>query len=47
MAKEINTKESKINILAAKPGAKEITPSQTVLPLGIEKNADFGGAIGM
>lgn len=44
--KEITPIASKINILAAKSTAMEITPSQGMLPLGIEKNGDFG-EIGM
>lgn len=40
--KEITLKASKINILAAKSTAMEITPKQGSLPLGIEKNGDFG-----
>src|SRR5690606_39235084 len=46
MKKEITPNAHKINYLAAKSTAMEITPSQGVLPLGIEKNGDFG-EIGM
>lgn len=46
MTKEITPNANKINILAAKSTGKEITPSQGILPLGIEKAGDFG-EIGM
>lgn len=45
-AKEITPNASKISVLAAKSTGKEITHSQGVLPLGIEKAGDFG-EIGM
>lgn len=44
--KGINVNANKINILAAKSTGKEITSDQWVLPLGIEKDSDFG-EIGM
>jgi hypothetical protein len=44
--KEISLKASNISILAPKGGAKEISPLQASLPLGIEKDTDLGG-IGM
>ncbi|MDA5192815.1 hypothetical protein [Govanella unica] len=44
--KEITPKAIRINVLAAKSTGKEITPTQGVLPLGIEKAGDFG-EIGM
>jgi len=46
MAEEINLKANTIAILAPKVPSKEITPFQEVLPLGIEREEDFGG-IGM
>lgn len=46
MKKEITPNANKISYLATKSTAMEITPSQGVLPLGIEKNGDFG-EIGM
>ena len=41
-SKEITPNASKISVLAAKSTQMEITPSQGALPLGIEKNGDFG-----
>ena len=44
--KEISPNASKISILAPKSGAKEISPFQCDLPLGIEKDTELG-EIGM
>jgi hypothetical protein len=44
--KEISLNANKINILAPKSGAKEISQTQHFLPLEIQKDADLGG-IGM
>ncbi len=46
MAMEIKPNPNRISVLAPKGGSKEITPFQEILPLGIEKEEDFGG-IGM
>lgn len=40
--KEITSNANKISVLATKSTALEISPSQGSLPLGIEKNGDFG-----
>jgi hypothetical protein len=40
--KEITSNAIKINVLAAKSAGKEITSSQGNLPLGIDKEGDFG-----
>lgn len=44
--KEIGKDSRKISVLAQNSGSKEITSSQPVLDLGIEKDADING-IGM
>lgn len=45
-SKEITLSSSRINILSSKSPGKEITPTQPNLPLGIERDGDFG-EIGM